>query len=463
MSSISKSETLECSVCIEPFTGRRKQVKCGCGYVVCTDCSKHYLKSTIKAPHCMNCNVSWNRDFLCKSFTKSFIDKEYKDHRKTILLDREKAQFPQMQDLARRYMDWKREQENKEELIADLEEERRTLVVRLLTINRDLQRLRSSEFTIPNLVNRKDEKEVKRSPPIVCRCPKDACNGYVYEDDHKCKLCSCDVCKDCHVEIHDGAVHTCKQEDIDTKKEIEKSTKPCPKCQTRIFKISGCDQMWCTQCNIAFSWRTGELAKGIIHNPHYFQWLREGDNNRPIRNPGDVHCGGLPHPRTFIRHVKSKGFKVNSTVYNNIESIFRSVAHIQDIIVAPIRRSLNENQNSPSDILDRIKYIVGDLDEKKYTTSLMRKVNINERNQDMLHLYELYVNVGTEKINSVMNNVGNIHDHIDEMVKLREYVMTELKKVSSNYNMGIYNITDTFNVNVHMSKYNSLGQKKHKK
>lgn len=449
------SVSMDCSVCIEPMTGRRKQVKCGCGYEVCTDCSKQYLTSTIKPPHCMNCNVNWNREFLCNTFTKSFIDKEYKDYRKTILLDREKAQIPQMQEIAREYLDWKKDVNNKYKLMIELEKERDELTERISSINNRLARLRSSEFTIPSHVKEKSEKN---KPSVACRCPKDGCNGYVYKNENECKLCSCKICKDCHVEINDhDDEHTCKQEDIDTKKEIEKSTKPCPKCQTRIFKIMGCDQMWCTQCNVAFSWRTGELEKGIIHNPHYFQWLREEDRNQPVRNPGDMHCGGLPHPRPLFRYIKNLGFDKISMVYIKTEKIYMSIAHIQEMIVSPIRRILNTNINTHTDILNRVKYMVGDLDEKKYTSSLMRKVNVRERDQDMLHLYELYVNVGTEKMNSLKNNIGDIHKHIDEMEKLQQYVMAELKKISANYNMGIYRITNTFNVSTMMTRYNKFG------
>ena len=37
--------------------------------------------------------------------------------------------------------------------------------------------------------------------------------------------------------------------------------------------------MWCTACNTGFSWRTGRVAEGPVHNPHYFQWLQTQGQN----------------------------------------------------------------------------------------------------------------------------------------------------------------------------------------
>ena len=78
-------------------------------------------------------------------------------------------------------------------------------------------------------------------------------------------------------------------------------------CTAAIFKISGCDQMWCTQCHIAFSWKTGQKVTGVIHNPHFYQWQR--NNGGATQNPNAVHCGGIPgyyifrnRVRTFLQH-----------------------------------------------------------------------------------------------------------------------------------------------------------------
>jgi hypothetical protein len=33
--------------------------------------------------------------------------------------------------------------------------------------------------------------------------------------------------------------------------------------------------MWCTECNVAFDWNSGEtIVSRSIHNPHYFEWVR---------------------------------------------------------------------------------------------------------------------------------------------------------------------------------------------
>ena len=64
--------------------------------------------------------------------------------------------------------------------------------------------------------------------------------------------------------------------------------------------------MWCVECNVAFSWKSGLEVSGLIHNPHFYEWKR--NNKESLRNVGEILCGGLPDYRiiqNYIRHAKN--------------------------------------------------------------------------------------------------------------------------------------------------------------
>jgi len=90
--------------------------------------------------------------------------------------------------------------------------------------------------------------------------------------------------------------HVCNPDSIATVKLLKRTTQNCPKCATPITRSEGCDQMWCTQCQTAFSWKTGEIVTGRVHNPHFYEWQRENSKDGTIpREIGDVPCGGMPN------------------------------------------------------------------------------------------------------------------------------------------------------------------------
>lgn len=108
--------------------------------------------------------------------------------------------------------------------------------------------------------------------PII-KCFKPNCKGVIHTD-YYCDICKLNICIHCHVEM--SADHVCNNELKETVQNIMETTKPCPTCFTRIMKTDGCDQMFCIDCKTAFSWDTGKIEKGRIHNPHYYQLVREG-------------------------------------------------------------------------------------------------------------------------------------------------------------------------------------------
>ena len=281
----SKKQTKECNICFEIFTkSTRAEIICGsCEFSACKVCVRRYLLSTTSDAHCMNCKNAWDREFTQNSVNKSFYNKEYKKHREDLLFESEKARFPETMPAVKAHIECK---ELKVEM-DNLKEERLKLQQALYQID---NKIYNGNNKIRRLKNGEQKAEAAK---FVKKCPADGCEGFL-SSAWKCQVCKLWVCPHCEQEkgYEKDAEHTCDPNILASAQAIKKETKGCPKCAVPIFKISGCDQMWCTACQVAFSWRTGRIVNGVIHNPHFYEFQRT--NGNVIRNPGAVVCGGLP-------------------------------------------------------------------------------------------------------------------------------------------------------------------------
>lgn len=98
-------------------------------------------------------------------------------------------------------------------------------------------------------------------------CPTPDC-GYLYRpatttDMHTCTKCLHRICRRCHGQ-HEG--QTCQAyratQDFEAYKRKNKTTvKDCPKCQTTVEKIDGCDHITCGGCRIHICWRCLQTFK----------------------------------------------------------------------------------------------------------------------------------------------------------------------------------------------------------
>ena len=174
---------------------------------------------------------------------------------------------------------------------------------------------------------------------FIRACPIEDCRGFLSQQ-WKCGLCNVYTCSKCNVpkcnvpkcnvpknpdeqnssaENPDGEAgeHVCNPDDVATAELLAKDTKPCPQCGTGIFKIDGCDQMWCTECRTAFNWRTGQLETGNVHNPHYFEYQRR--IGADARNILDMPCNALEPDQYhgIIHHLIH--IATNSTSCSTIE------------------------------------------------------------------------------------------------------------------------------------------------
>jgi E3 ubiquitin-protein ligase RNF19A len=100
------------------------------------------------------------------------------------------------------------------------------------------------------------KKKLIEANPLVRWCPKAGCEGFVTAANDKatklvCPDCKTRICFKCRNDWH-GRWTSCTKA-LDKKfagwaKENE-NISYCPKCKTRLEKVSGCNHMTCYFCN----------------------------------------------------------------------------------------------------------------------------------------------------------------------------------------------------------------------
>jgi len=414
---------MDCSVCCNKFNQTtRRLVNCDfCPYQACLSCTKTYILSTIHQPHCMNCRKEWNIDSMNKIFPKTFLRDDYRRMRETILFEEEKTYLPDIQEEAERLLMIKKidkertivqnqihdNYKNENQLVYTQRENEKDL-----KIKDDLLLKKRHEYIIKDT-----KKSIKK---FVMKCMKNDCRGFLSES-YTCGLCSTNFCKDCHHTI--DLEHKCNPDEVATIKELNKTTKPCPKCQIRIFKTDGCDQMFCISCHTAFSWKTGEIELGIIHNPHYFQALREGNINDPRHRQEHGGCGPIP-------------------VYQNIYAIYNTSVYrkLLDIYYQQFRHhrqvSLFELTRREDRISDRLRYLISEMDEKIFKQRLFVHYQHSLRRREEYQILDSFVTIGEELFRLLKKD--NIEETVSQLNKLREITHNAFILLDQKYDHAGY-------------------------
>ena len=288
-------QSKECAVCLDPYNkSTRTPVKChSCGYQACRQCYATFILDPSNThPNCMNCHKEFQREFLVDNFTLKFVSKDWKEHRERTILQKERALLPTRQPVAEMV---KRKDELNTEC-NELLEQMNALRAKHYACTTEKARLEhrirvgpAADAALPGSAATQREHAAFIRP-----CPNTAanCRGFL-STQWKCNLCNMWACKDCH-EMK-GATqdtpHVCNADNLASAKLIDAETRACPKCGARVYKISGCNQMFCTACNdCAFDWVTGRIET-VIHNPHYYEFQRQLHGGQAPRVPGDILCG----------------------------------------------------------------------------------------------------------------------------------------------------------------------------
>lgn len=404
-----------CNVCVENVTTTQKFECPFCEFIVCKKCAKRFLLDSPDDPACMNCKHLFDRDVLMR-ISKVFVDRDFKRHREAVLFEREMSMMPSTQP----YVNQELQRRANVTLLKKLNDERKELRSKLNNLDRAC-------FEVQRQILPPLETERRQ---FVHRCAHEGCRGYL-STAWRCTICERYTCSECNAprgrEREDQ--HVCREADKQTMAMLKNECKRCPGCAQYIYKISGCDQMWCTECHTAFSWRTGLKINERIHNPHFYEFQRTNNQTDLERDHGDVPCGGMPTQRELVVHLRAVRGSISQEDVQFLLNAHRLTIHI-DEAERPRYEAMRIDEQANLDL--RILYILNELSDVLLKQKLQQREKKNEKKRHIEMVLQMFVHTMSDLFRQGI--VGDFAGVIVSMRALIEYVNTTLKSVSRKYN-----------------------------
>jgi hypothetical protein len=446
---------MDCAICMDTF--KTATTCAACEANICRCClEKFLLADDAVDPCCPACNKPWAATFLAEVLRPTFRKGAFKTHREKVLMDREKARLPDTQDDAARFIRAKAALEGESSRLEEL----RANFNKIISEGRfeAYRKCREAERKAAG-ATKADRKELKMlnaslrearylvahhgiplpapaaagagavPAPVerrafMMRCVRDGCDGFV-STGYKCGLCEAKICSKCHVVKSDDE-HMCDPDTVATVAALKKESKPCPKCAAPISKIDGCDQMWCTLCKTAFSWNTGKVETGVVHNPHFFQYMRETGQAIPRRDLRDG-CAALLQ----IEHVLTR-LNLYGITTTDLAELHRDLLHIRHFELIRYRRFIREFEADEWRHELRVLRLAKSVDDKAWCRRLQIREKANNKHKCWAQLLDMYATSGLELLATLTfdSTAAQVGEIVAQLAALREYVDKEAQKIS---------------------------------
>lgn len=487
-----------CAICCETRKERFFKSCLFCLKSACLKCLESYIVTCI-TPNCMFCGKYWNTIFLYDTFSKKFIDKDLKNKTEIFLFNEENAKIPDTQSLVEPFLKTIQLQKDieiensklkiiktelqlqqneyvdfnkfflQEKTKESLQEKSHILFQNIQNIQKTIadqqdkiQNLKKNLKTNKQILSTEYVEDKEEKHHFSFSCLKPNCKGFVTTHLYRCGVCKLVVCENCHCIKNEN--HECNIDDVKSVESILYDSKPCPKCYFMIFKISGCDQMWCVKCQTTFSWNTLEIKKDINHNPHYFEYMiRTGndqnnnvanmlnnivDNNENQGNNEEINRDGLfcnlnyvdRKPTAYIIQYIKKKFSdkgERKIVFNLVELLL----HIENVVIPKL--SQKQNELDPLK-LDRLKYILNMKNKNEFCKILYTR-HINKiLGKEKCDIFECFIEIANNLLESCLEDSKKTDEFLIEMKSLREHVNSSFEKLHERFRGTLFVISHDF-------------------
>lgn len=383
---------------------------------------------------------------MTKAFSRTFVDTEYRTHRENVLVDREMALLPDAQHVVANYR-------LAHKLRADISDagvilDQMFQYTRELRLQRDrdgrqLHMIIANNYETDGTRTAAATQDAMRDRArFVCGCPADDCRGFITMR-HVCGTCGLRVCRACLEPVggDDDDAHVCHPDTAATAAVLRRDARPCPSCAIMISKVNGCDQMFCTVCHVVFSWQTGQIERGRVHNPHYYDWLRSQSATGEIpREPGDNGCCGgddMDVPTfdwvIYILRDKPNSVQPNTPKYIQVMEFHRWLRHVLGVEIPALRDVDDPRRVHRANMDLRLQYLVGTLDREEWKRRLFTRERSTARRVEQRQIYEMYAAVVCDNLRAFVARAKGVDAIIAEMQAVADHANAAFLSVSKRY------------------------------
>ena len=280
---------------------------------------------------------------------------------------------------------------------------------------------------VPDFQRLRDELLHTRAPPssmrtLLKRCTESACPGFLTACSDEpnrfvCQTCDTRTCTRCGERAN--PLHTCDENMVASRQMILRECKPCVRCQAPSVRIEGCPTMWCPHCNTFWNWDTERVIESRGANPHNPDHRASlVNNNRTRREIDDVPCGGLPDGIDVNQRIV--GDPLTLTNFSLITPIV--IAALDCIHASQRMRHWYPAAWNVNEVFRpvRLSYILGDISEVAYETTLERMERTFEFRREVGSVLELLVLSGADVFQRFRAGVDDVSTACISLNALRE-------------------------------------------
>jgi hypothetical protein len=464
------TEKIPCPICIEEYYLHNIVTCPSCNFSCCKTCMKTYIfKCENDNVICMNreCNKRFLKTTLFELLPVNWLNKEFKKYQHEIRFKKQQTLFSDVMG----QVEYEVKSTKLRKHYKDIESEMKEKIAGI-NLEYKLKLTNATDAIYAHHNTTLASSKVKKK--FIKPCAFNNCKGML-DLDWKCGICDMITCSKCFEHIKD-INHICSEDNIKTVELIKKTTKNCPTCGEGIYKIEGCDQMYCTSCNTAFSWNTGKIVVTNIHNPHYFEYLRKQSTNGIIpRQQGDldenlddtqIDCINDNYLLRFTmkKFKQIQNYDTYAILILNFTELIRLYLHSKErynYIQREIINSENELRNL------RIQFLSSIISEdkfKKLINTIYKRNEMYEESHSLIETIYLiaesiikkYLKLYLIKKNNTLEILQKFEKEyrieIDEFKKIIHKLDFENNKITQLYNMvnpfNLYNSTKNISFNI---------------